>query len=789
MSPHKGTRHLKTLLTLSLVASSVMSAIAAENTQSAATAKASTVSAANSDDDVMTVISPTVERKAGAETKITAKDMQKDGGNDFGTIMRYQPLVSATGSAGGSSVGKSGYDRSGYTGYNIRGLESNRVAIDVDGIAQPSATGRPYVGRAGQDTFGMGRDYIDPYMYGTVDIQSGATNVSYANTALGGAVSFKPKSADDYLSANKHSYFGYQSDYDSSNRSWHNGITVAGGDRDLSGVVVISRRDGQETRNNSGTRDAYPANWHSDAVMASGTWAATDTHTLTGTVDLYDKTNHTHFDSWNSAGSAVNGTNYQTSETRRLTASLLDHWTPNSLLVDTIDTKLFYQKTQAHDNTYGPNTLGTAQVRTFSDLNTHTFGFDNKMAKSWGIHEFRWGLNGNISDTDRPFNQTPVQSTYAYTMPPQANSRTYVFGAFAQDTMTWDLDGHNFSIVPGVRLAYQKTEPKDLGTLANGSLSEAELSTLYGTTSDTQILPSLAFLYDLTPKVTTYLQYKRGAQFPDASQLYGSWNLSSSYAGSSQYALIGNSDLKTETSNNYEWGIKGEATPGVTFDINAFYSQYKNFIAYTRYTRAGSPSIFANIPSNIYIAYEAENRDEAYIYGSSVTARFNFGTWYQQVDGLSARLSFGYAKGASKSSYSGDKYVDLDSVAPMKLVTGVAWDDPSKLYGVAVTATFNKGKQATATNRETYTNAGTAITDSSTEYARIPGYGIVDLTGYVQVAKNVKLSGGIYNVTDRKYWDYLSTRDTETSTAQDKADLALATMPGRTFQLGVNVDF
>jgi hemoglobin/transferrin/lactoferrin receptor protein len=172
-----------------------------------------------------------------------------------------------------------------------------------------------------------------------------------------------------------------------------------------------------------------------------------------------------------------------------------------------------------------------------------------------------------------------------------------------------------------------------------------------------------------------------------------------------------------------------------------------------------------------------------------LTARFNFGTWYEQVNGLSARLSFGYAKGASKSSYEGDKYVDLDSVAPMKLVTGVAWDDPSKLYGVAVTATFNKGKQATATNRETYTNAGTAITDSSTEYARIPGYGIVDLTGYYQVAKNVKLSGGIYNVTDRKYWDYLSTRDTETSTAQDKADLALATMPGRTFQLGVNVDF
>lgn len=45
----------------------------------------------------------------------------------------------------------------------------------------------------------------------------------------------------------------------------------------------------------------------------------------------------------------------------------------------------------------------------------------------------------------------------------------------------------------------------------------------------------------------------RGA-VPNASQLYGSRNLGSSYAGSQRYALIGNTDLKTETSDNLEWG-------------------------------------------------------------------------------------------------------------------------------------------------------------------------------------------------------------------------------------------
>jgi len=158
------------------------------------------------DDAVMTVLSPEVKKVAGSSVTLNAADMQQRGGNNFGTIMRYQPLIGAVGSSSGSSTGKSGFDRGGYTGYNIRGLEGNRVALDVDGIPQPEATGRSYASRAGVNTFGIGRDYIDPYLYGRVEIESGATITSRANTALGGTVSFLPKSADDYLTPGKHTH-------------------------------------------------------------------------------------------------------------------------------------------------------------------------------------------------------------------------------------------------------------------------------------------------------------------------------------------------------------------------------------------------------------------------------------------------------------------------------------------------------------------------------------------------------------------------------------------------------
>ncbi|MEI2683780.1 TonB-dependent receptor domain-containing protein [Erwinia aphidicola] len=779
-----------TLLTATVSSAAEQGDETAQTAQNASGQKPSDA-ARPKDDAVMTVLSPAVKNVAGSKITLSAAEMQQRGGNDFGTIMRYETLIGAVGSSGGSTSGKSGFDRSGYTGYNIRGLEGNRIAMDVDGIPQPDATGRSYASRAGVNTFGIGRDYVDPYLYGQVDIEVGATSTARSNNALGGSVSFLPKSADDYLAPSKPTYFGYQSDYDSSNRSWHNGITAAMGDETLRGLVAYSRRDGQETRNNSGERDAYPANWHSDAFLASGIWQPSDEHKLIATFDLYNKVNHTRYDSWNTAGTAVLGDANQQSNTRRWGISLKDEWTPANAWIDSLSNKVYYQKTEAHDNTLMPLDASSMQ-RVYSDYNVETVGYEAQLAKSIGRHDLLAGVNARLADAERPFSQSPAQTSFNKITKPQGDSRTVILGGFVQDTIQFDLDGHGFAVVPGVRVAHQETKPQNLDNLAAGTdvLTGADAEALYGkTNSDTQVLPSISFNYDITPKLMTYVQYKRGAQFPNASQLYGSWNLGSNYLAGRQYALIGNTDLDTETSNNVEWGVKGEATPGVTFSGAMFYNSYKNFIAYTRYSRATNPEKFANVPSNIATTYQAENRDKAYIWGGNISSKINYGTWFEAVNGLNSTFALGYSKGQSKSSYAGDRYVDLDSVAPMKAVVGVGWDDPAQRFGANVTATFVKGKQAENTNRNSFNNSGSALTDATSEYQRVPGYGMVDLSAWVKVTKNVRLSGGIYNLTDRKYWDYLSSRDLTGETPMDINDRSLAVMPGRNFQLGVNVDF
>ncbi len=750
---------------------------------------ANTAGEAGSSEQQLTVTATPLPLRADNQKTITADQMQKQGATDFGTLMRYQTLVSATGASGGSGNGKSGFDRGGYTGYNIRGLESNRVGIDVDGVELPSATGRGYVGRTGVNTFGIGRDYIDPYLFGVMNIDAGATAVSQPNTSIGGMVSFRTKSPDDYLNPEKPAYFGYQSDYDSSDRGWHNGITAAAGDEELRGIFVYSRRDGQQTRNNSGTVSAYPENWHSDAFLTTGIWQPNDQHKLTGTFSYYDKTTHTHYDTWDSSGAEVIGTSHQSGETRRLGVNLQDEYTPYNDWIDSLTTRVNWQKTQAHDNTLAPYDTGVIG-RTYSDYNTNSLGFSSELRKTLGRHELSGGVNAGLENTARPFAQSPAPLVYFSVMQPQADSRSTTLGAFLQDKINFDLQGHNFAITPGVRVAYQKTKPQNLSSLAAGSsvLTTEDLETLYGSgTSDTEVLPSLTLQYSLTPTLLTYVQYKRGAEFPDASQLYGSWNLGSSYAGTQQYALIGNPSLKTETSNNFEWGLTGQLNPGVTLSSSVFYNQYDNFIAYTRYTRSGSPEAFTQVPSNIYTIYQAENRDKAFIYGGDISAKFHIGHWLESAEGLSTTLALGYTKGESKSSLSGDSYTDLDSVAPMKAVVGVAWDAPSGVWGSAVTATFVKGKQASETTRNTVTTG--PVTSTESPYLRIPGYGLMDATAYWRITKNVKLSGGIYNITNRKYIDYLSSRDLKTSTAQNNNDIALAVMPGRTYQLGLNVDF
>jgi len=722
-----------------------------------------------------------VERIPGTSTTVSGDALDQAG--SMKEVVRNQPLVSAPGTVAGTSRNRSSFDRSGTSGYNIRGIEGNRVGLDVDGIEMPDATTRPYVSRVGVNTFGAGRDFIDPEMFSSAQILSGTTPAKRSAGGIGGAVSFKTKSASDYLRDGKTSYLGAKIGYDSADRSWNESVTGALRSGDADGLIAYSRRDGHATRNHSSTVDSYPDNWHSDALLLKGGLRVDGSNRLELSADLYRRKNDTFFHGWNTTNTAISEASNQANDTERNTLQLSHQWSPRNGWLDHADTRLFFQDTATKDVT-DTTTLATgAAVRNVSENQTRTWGLSTAADKRIGRHLLSFGANASTQDVDRPW-------SVAGFMKPQPDTTTDRVGAFLQDDIAFEVGGRRLTVTPALRVDRAQIKTRDLSNFASGVLTEQDAQTMYGSPPATTIVsPSLGLAWDLTHRFLTYAQYRRSGRAPSAGEIFGSWNMNNNYA-QAPYALVGNRNLKEETSDAFEVGVKGSPADGVTLNSSVFYTRYSDFIAYTRYTRGGAPSQFANVPAHIGTIYQAENRDEATIYGFELSARLEHGQWSRAAQGLYTTWAVGLSRGTSTSNYAGDKDVDLESVLPRKAIIGVGYDAAMRRWGVNLTGTFVAAKQAQATNRDSFTNnAGTTLADATTVLFRVPGYATFDLSGYWQINQSVRLNAGIYNLGDKRYWDYSSARSLQPSVARDQRDIELLTNAGRTVAVSMAVAF
>jgi hemoglobin/transferrin/lactoferrin receptor protein len=717
-------------------------------------------------------------QEAGSKKTLSAEELEQ--ASSMQDVVRNQPLVSAPGVGVGATRNKSSFDRAGTTGYNIRGVEGNRVGLDVDGVELPSASTRPYVSRAGLNSFGIGRDYIDPEMYSTVEIDSGTTGARRSAGGIGGSVGFRSKSPEHFLSATKSSYVGAKLAYDSVDNSWNESVTAAARSGQLDGLIAFSHRKGKEAENNSETVPSNPEDWSSNALLLKGGMNIGTAHRLVLSADLYHRDNKSSFSTWNTAGTAVASNSVQDGTTKRGTLQLSHLWTPTDAWVDSVDTKLYVQDARTEDLT-DTTTLSTATTtNSLSGTRSKSVGLSSAADKRIGAHRLSFGVNASSEDTERPW-------SVSGTVKPQPDSTNRRIGAFFQDEISVRLGEHRLAVTPALRVDHAELKARNLADFASTGLGSAGAEQLYGTPSkNTIVSPSLGVVYELSKDFSAYASYRRSGRVPTAGELYGSWNNGTSTAS---YHLVGNSALKPETSSTFDLGLKGSPTRGVNLSASVFHSEYKNFIAYTRYTSTGNPDLFVNLPSNITILYQAENRDQATIYGLEAAARIDHGVWTPALQGVYSTWALGVSRGTSKSYYDGDKDVDLDSVQPDKAVIGLGYAAPQKAWGLGVTGTFAKGKQAKATNREAYNNSGTALTDSTTELMRVPGYAVFDLTAHWQISKTWRLNAAVRNLGDKRYWDYASVRSLQPSVVADQRDRELLSNPGRSVSLSLSAAF
>jgi len=204
--------------------------------------------------------------------------------------------------------------------------------------------------------------------------------------------------------------------------------------------------------------------------------------------------------------------------------------------------------------------------------------------------------------------------------------------------------------------------------------------------------------------------------------------------GNPSYIVMGNSNLKKESSDAFEIGLRNTSIDGIKFDITGFYTQYKDFIDYYNY------GITPQYPNGYY---RAENLADAQIWGGELSTRIDLGQFIPKSDGFSLALVAGKTKGTAKNN-NGVKS-GVNSVQPEKGSLTFAYDDPNKVFGLGMTATAVGDRVATR---------DVSSFQENTQYQRVAGYTVFDLSAYWNVTKFAKLNVAFNNIFDKTYWDY-----------------------------------
>jgi hemoglobin/transferrin/lactoferrin receptor protein len=328
------------------------------------------------------------------------------------------------------------------------------------------------------------------------------------------------------------------------------------------------------------------------------------------------------------------------------------------------------------------------------------------------------------------------------------------YALFAQDQIAWD----KWTFLPSVRYDYIQLKPK----LTQEFLNTVDPTRIYDHSDSEKnwhrVTPKFGITYALTEQYTWFGQYAEGYRTPSAKALYGRFeNLQQGYT------VEPNPDLKPESSRGVETGIRGNFDSG-SFDVAVYYNKYRDFIDED-----------ASVAGGTVQQFEANNIKHATIKGVEAKGRLNLDV-FGAPQGLYTQGSVAYTYGRND-----DNGEPLNSVNPLKGVFGLGYDQQN--YGALVSWTLVK-KQDRVDSTTFFAPDG----NSANGPFKTPGFGIVDLTGFYKVTNDVTINGGLYNLTDKKYWNWDDVRSYDSvgeAGVTGPANLDRLTQPGRNFAINL----
>ncbi|OOS05770.1 ligand-gated channel protein [[Haemophilus] felis] len=234
------------------------------------------------------------ERKVG-ETIKSATQLKRQQVQDSRDLVRYET---------GITVVEKG--RFGASGYAVRGVEENRVAITIDGLQQAetlSSQGFKEIFE-GYGNFNNTRNGVEIETLKQAAINKGANSVKVGSGALGGAVMFETKDPRDLLTE-KDWHLSYKKGYNSADDQYLDTVTLAGRYKWFDAMVVHTGRKGRETKNfgyssyddlaQGRTREkADPYQRKQESTLVKLGFQPNENHRFTAMADLYETRSRGH---------------------------------------------------------------------------------------------------------------------------------------------------------------------------------------------------------------------------------------------------------------------------------------------------------------------------------------------------------------------------------------------------------------------------------------------------------------------------------------------------------------
>lgn len=646
---------------------------------------------------------------------------------DIRDLVRDLPNVSVRRAAVRfSAVSPGGTGREGNAGFNIRGLEGNRVLLLVDGVRMPRELVSGVFGSAA-----FGRDYYDMGLIDRVEIQRGAASALYGSDGLAGIVAMQTIQPQALLQPGATLGGRAVMAYDEEDRHRRLGLTVAGRASEAwswLGAVQLGRA---RELDNQGTVDApnstrtrpNPERMEQSAVLAKAVWQPDARQRQQFTVEHLERDGRVEALS----GRSVAITNASsvadldgTLEMRRTRVSWDGRWRLNAAWADEMQVLLAWQQARAQESAIEFRPLQPAAtqerertVRYGENLWQASWQAQRSVSlgKDWGVRTV-YGLDLTRTELDNLVTGRVPPSYERYPLkrfPDTVERNTALF-------VQTEWASEAFSVIPALRWDRVELDarrdalyPRDPASLRDDALS-----------------PKLGMIWRYAPGAQLYANWAAGFRAPGALQLN---NFFENLAGAGfAYRTIPNPSLKPETSRTLELGWRRQ---GDTWQTEAvvFRGRYRDFIEdLVPVSGVGT----ASDP----ITYQAVNRDRVTLRGVEFKVRWSI------TPLTTLRAAYGLTKGTVDTTGR-----PLNSVNPPELVVGVEHR-------------LNEAWTLGATARHVWAKRASDVDASGLSGGPFlpPSFTTLDVRARWRIDRDWQLSATVRNIADRKYWEWTNVR-------------------------------